>query len=207
MQKQEFPGKFIVLEGIDGSGISTQSGILKRYLENKYGRKVLLSKEPSEGPIGTLIRQVLTHRIQGIQDESLALLFAADRIDHLQHRIVPALQQGSTVICDRYVWSSIAYQGMKMDEQWILETNKYAIKPDLTIFVKVRPEVSIERITQNRFQTDVFEKETILNAVMSNYIQIMNTWRKQGENILELSGEDSVENIAKTIAHTVDLLM
>lgn len=176
MQTQQFSGKFIVLEGTDGSGISTQSALLKRYIENKHGKKVLLAKEPSEGPIGTLIRQVLTHRVQGIREESLTLMFAADRMDHLQHKIIPALEQGALVICDRYVWSSFAYQGIKIDEQWILETNKYALKPDLTIFVKVRPQVSMERIRQNRFQIDVFEQEVILKEVMANYIKIRNNF-------------------------------
>ncbi len=190
-------GKFIVFEGIDGSGISTQTNRLRLFLETNHDIKAILAKEPSEGPIGTLIRQVLSRRLQGVDNTSLALLFAADRIDHNQNKILPALEKGDYVICDRYLWSSYAYQGMKNDSIWIQEINKYAYRPDLTIFIRVRPETSLRRITSSRFQTELFERTDILQHVLDNYIKLYNQWKDLGENVVEIDGErepDIIEN-------------
>lgn len=194
----ELKGKFIVFEGIDGSGISTQTARLRAYLESN-NIKAILAKEPSEGPVGTLIRQVLSGRMHGIDDSCLALLFAADRIDHNRNKIIPALAQGDYVICDRYLWSSYAYQGMKNDPAWIQEINRHAYKPDLTIFIRVRPETSLKRITGSRFQTEIFEKLDILQQVLDNYIKLFNQWKDSGETVVEIDGEQEPDVIEKEI--------
>lgn len=203
MEKKINRGKFIVLEGIDGSGISTQAQIIKSWLEKKYEKKVLLTKEPSDGPIGAMIRQVLNKRLKGIDEKSLALLFAADRIDHLKHKILPALNQGSFVICDRYLWSSLAYQGLKIDESWILKINKFSFKPDLIIFIKVKPEVSLQRIYNNRFQIDVFEKKEILKQVYRNYLDILEKWEDSKEKVVIINGENNPDKVTQEIQDSI----
>ncbi|HHV64745.1 MAG TPA: dTMP kinase [Peptococcaceae bacterium] len=201
---EQSQGKLIVLEGIDGSGISTQTVRLKNFLETKYGLKVVLTKEPSDGPIGTIIRQILSGRVVGVSASSLALLFAADRLDHNNNKIKPALRQGDYVICDRYIWSSFAYQGMQNDISWIKEINKYAYKPDLTIFIKVRPETSLKRILGSRFQTEIFEKVEILEQVLANYIKIFTEWKDLGEEVRVINGEQEPNLVEMDIALAVE---
>lgn len=203
MSQKKLKGKFIVFEGIDGSGISTQTQRLKSLLESQYQVKTILAKEPSEGPCGVIIRQVLSGRTLGIKDSSLALLFAADRIDHNHNKIIPVLEKGDFVICDRYLWSSYAYQGMHNDPAWIKEINKYAYKPDLTIFIKVRPEVSIQRITGSRFQTELFEKVDILQKVLDNYIELSQEWQNSGEPVVEIDGEQDPDDVEREIRQAV----
>lgn len=199
MKSEKYKGKFIVLEGIDGSGISTQSQELKKILESEFDCKAILTKEPSTGPIGVTIRQVLSRRISGIEDNSLALLFAADRVDHNLNTIIPALQQSKHVICDRYLWSSLAYQGMKEDIEWLEQINRYAYKPDLTIFIKVRPETSLRRITTSRLKTEIFEELGILQQVYDNYIKIFKKWQDLGEQVIEIDGEQPSETVTAEI--------
>lgn len=199
MKSQQYKGKFIVLEGIDGSGISTQSQELKRILESELASKAILTKEPSTGPVGVTIRQVLSRRISGIEDNCLALLFAADRVDHNLNTIIPALQQGKHVICDRYLWSSIAYQGRTEDLEWLEQINRYAYKPDLTIFIKVRPDTSLERITTSRLKTEIFEERHILQQVYDNYIKLFKKWQDLGEQVIVIDGEQSSEEVTAEI--------
>jgi dTMP kinase len=204
LHKKNPKGKFIVFEGIDGSGISTQTQRLKSLFESKYGIKAVLAKEPSEGPIGTIIRQVLSDRVIGIDDSCLALLFAADRIDHNNNKIKPVLEQGDFVICDRYLWSTYAYQGMHNDYDWIKEINKFAYKPDLTIFIKVQPETSLKRITKSRFKTEKFEKVDVLGQVMVNYIKLIKEWKDLGEQVVEIDGERDPELVEKEIKTVIE---
>lgn len=199
LYKGRTKGKFIVLEGIDGSGISTQVQKLKGFLETTYGVKAILAKEPSEGPIGTLIRQFLNGRMVGIDDKSLALLFAADRIDHNIEKIMPVLEKGDYIICDRYLWSSYAYQGIKNDMAWLQEINKYVYEPDLTIFIKVRPEISLQRITGSRYKTEIFEEHKVLQHVFDNYLKILDEWKRSRKNVVEINGEQNLESVEKDI--------
>lgn len=159
-------GKFIVLDGIDGSGTTTHAEELKNWLVNQ-GYAVVLTQEPSSRKIGALIRTIIkTHDTSPTVD---ALLFAVDRVDHLETIIKPALEANKIVISDRYVESSIAYQtaaGLKMT--WILEINKFAEKPDLTIILDVPPEVGLSRKPKLE---DKFEDVTFLPKVREIYLQ------------------------------------
>ncbi|MDA8226924.1 MAG: dTMP kinase [Desulfitobacterium hafniense] len=192
-------GKFIVLEGVDGSGITTQTERLKHWLEAHTGDKVLMTKEPSEGPVGFLIRQALTKRVVGLSQETLALLFAADRLDHIKHKILPALEEGNHVVCDRYLMSSLAYQGLELDIEWIKEVNACAIPVDLTIFIKVDPSTTMNRIKTKRFQVDLFEQEATLRTVLSNYELIISQGKQSGYNIVQIDGEQSLDQVTYTI--------
>lgn len=196
-------GRFIVIEGVDGSGISTQVARLQDWLEKRTGRKVLSTKEPSEGPVGLILRQALNQRLQGFSQEVLALLFAADRLDHLNHWIQPALAEGYHVICDRYLWSSLAYQGESAGQDWVEQINAKALKPDLTLFIRVEPEVTMERIRNNRFQVELFEKEAFLKRVLARFDVLARRAQDQGEQVALIDGSMSVESVAKAIQDQV----
>ncbi len=170
-------GKFIVFEGIDGSGTSTQSKALNRNLR-EGGSPSIHTWEPSDRPVGQLIRQMLSGEITSSGDHKhdrhlFALLFAADRQDHLWHQeggIQRTLAQGTHVVCARYVLSSLAYEGEGSDELAFVESlNASFPLPDLTVYLDCPVEVALHRITSTRDQIDVFENEEKLNRVRSNY--------------------------------------
>src|ERR1700753_1951050 len=154
---RRFPGLFVVLEGIDGCGSTTPAKLLSKATKSR-GPEVVLTCEPSSGPIGSLIRQVLSRRLF-VQDatgprnfawSTMALLFAADRMDHLDSTVAPALRAGQVVISDRYDLSSLAYQSVIAHHgpdsiPWIRELNSQALRPDVTIVIDVPAEVAEER--------------------------------------------------------------
>ena len=144
MKRRAWKGRFIVFEGIDGSGTTTQATLAAAALRAD-GFRVLQTREPSDRPIGMLIRQALQGRVGlpvsggPLTEGTLALLFAADRLDHLEAEILPALRPGQLVICERYLLSSLAYQGAACSIDWVEQINAGAISPDLTIFLDVKP--------------------------------------------------------------------
>ncbi len=160
-------GKFIVLEGIDGCGKTTHAKLLAQWLTEK-GHSVLHTKEPSRGPIGLLLRDYLKKDSLPLID---ALLFTADRAEHLEKEVKPALEEGKIVVCERYVYSTIAYQvAQGLDKTWLTELNAFAIKPDLTILLDLASEVSVKRTsTKEKFETLEF-----LTKVRKNYLALAN---------------------------------
>lgn len=159
-------GCFIVFEGIDGSGKTVQLERLKKNLE-KENYLVVATKEPTVNlPIGRLIRKILYENV-GVSKIALALLFAADRADHTDKKIKPALTEGAVVISDRYVYSSLAYQGKGMkidlDLEWLKTINKYIIPPDIVIFLDITPEIGQKRLSngQIRVQDHTYFEELI----------------------------------------------
>ncbi|KPJ56581.1 hypothetical protein AMJ49_04510 [Parcubacteria bacterium DG_74_2] len=190
MKKNPYPGKFIVFEGIDGSGQSTQADKLVYYLDKSH-----LTKEPTNNLIGGLIRGQLTHNWQTKQ-ECLQLLFAADRAHHLEKEIIPLLEKGITVVCDRYFFSTIAYGALEIkDWDWLIEINKQFLLPDLTFLLKVSPKICLGRIKKNRFSIELFEREKVLEKVWQNYEKLS----KEFENIHIINGEQSPEKVFKQV--------
>ena len=147
-------GIFVVFEGIDGAGTTTQATRYSSYLRDKR-RMVHLTREPSPGPIGSVIRMVLSQRLllpPTLHAETMALLFAADRIDHDQAEIAPHLRDGAVVLSDRYDLSSLAYQSATADAEnlestisWIRELNRYALRPEVFVILDVSPSVAAAR--------------------------------------------------------------
>jgi len=167
-------GKFIVIEGIDGAGTTTQAALLTQMLQQK-GLPVIQTAEPSNGPIGMMIRSILTRRMtlpekEGrLNQKALTLLFAADRLDHLETVIRPALEAGTYVICDRYSPSTFSYQGVGVsNEQWLTEVDSEAIAPDIIIYLKISVQDALARIHSRR-ETEIFEKEEFLTKVITRY--------------------------------------
>lgn len=183
-------GKFITLEGIDGAGLSTHSDRLQRWLNRVGGKQAYLTKEPTNGPIGAQIRLKLAGRLE-IDEATLALLFAADRMDHLYVDVIPKLANGIHVVCDRYYLSSLAYQSLTLDLDWIMAINAKARRPDLTVLLDVPASISIDRIARERHVVECFETEAILDRVRQNFLEIVDQLRARGENIVVIQGADA----------------
>ncbi len=169
-------GRFIVLEGIDGAGTTTQLRMLSDRL-SAAGHKIHSTREPSDGPIGNLLRGVLSGRIRmstsagggPLDQRAIALLFAADRLDHLTSEIEPALLRGFHVITDRYLASSIAYQSLFAPTDWVSEINAYASSPDLTVLLDVDPKIALGRMQQGRVGEELYERLELLEKIASTY--------------------------------------
>ena len=192
-------GRFIVLEGLDWAGTTTQTERLAAALRAE-GHAVLTSREPSDGPIGTLIRQALTGRLvipgthAPLAPETLALLFAADRTDHLQARVLPALARGEIVLCDRYLLSSLAYQGKDLPMDWVEVVNGCAISPDLTLFVEVAPAVAARRRAGRGGPAELFEADEAQRRIAKAYLAAIR--RREGrERIVRIDGGQPPEAV------------
>ena len=143
-------GVFIVFEGIDGSGKSTHIKALAKELKGR-GYNVIQTSEPSKDRIGNFIRRYAERNDHRLTPETEALLFAADRFEHVMTVVEPALKRGRIVISDRYLYSSLAYQGAGgLDLDWIREMNRFAPKPDLGILLDLPPEFSLQRVERRK---------------------------------------------------------
>ncbi len=211
--QRKYAGFFIVVEGIDGCGSTTHSKLLAKTLRNT-GRGVLHTCEPTAGPIGGLIRQVLQHRlfvpdISGPRTfawSTMALLFAADRLDHLDSHIVPALRDGSIVVSDRYDLSSVAYQSATAPSgqsvvPWIRELNACAIRPDLTIVINVPLDVAEERRRGRGGTEEVFENRTIQERLVGLYAKAEEL--VPGDRVVHVSGIGEQPEVATRILDAV----
>ncbi|MFM7329381.1 MAG: dTMP kinase, partial [Bacteroidota bacterium] len=151
---------FIAFEGIDGSGKSTQVALLAEHLES-IGHRVYCTAEPTTRPIGKMIREIFAGK-QEADHKVIAALFAADRLDHLlnsEDGILKKMEEGFTVLSDRYFLSSYAYHSVHMPMDWVIEANRMAkdiLKPDVHIFIDAEPEVCMERIRKNRTSTELY---------------------------------------------------
>jgi dTMP kinase len=185
-------GRFIVVEGIDGSGKSTVCKALKISLE-EHGETIYLTKEPTENPIGSLIRLHMSRRVK-FDERVIALLFAADRIDHIVNDndgIMKYLDAGTTVISDRYYHSSFAYHRMHCPTDWIHTINSYStdlLRPDFCFFIDVSPKTSLERIQRGRHTKERYESESQLQKVRSYYHEALKDL-ESCENIVFIDGE------------------
>lgn len=205
MKKNTYPGKFIVFDGLDGSGMSTQAAKLVDFLNEKkqkfrFGHTgVHLTKEPTSSLIGGLIKSQLTHDWKSSQ-ECLQLLFSADRAYHLEKEIIPLLERGVIVVCDRYFFSTLAYGSLGINDfNWLLNLQKQFLVPDITFFLRVSPKICIERISKERFEATLFEKEEMLGMVWRNYEKLA----KRFKNINVLNGERPVDKISQDIQKIV----
>jgi len=198
--------QLIVLEGLDGAGTTTQAKRLVQHLDSR-GRQAHLTREPSDGPIGRLIREMLTgkHAIadQTIAQSTFGLLFAADRLDHLQREVEPQLAAGVTVVSDRWYHSSLAYQGTGADRDWITTLNARARRPDLTIFLQVRPEIAAQRrVAAGRVQ-ELFEDMRMQQDVDAGYRATITELTAQGERIEVIDGELPADQVFQMIGALV----
>lgn len=203
-------GRFVVLEGLDGAGTTTQARLLCEALRAAK-RRVHVTAEPSGGPAGALVRQILTRRVSGpdggVDPGALALLFAADRLDHVAAEIAPKLRAGYDVISDRFTLSSLAYQGVTTgDMDWIERLNSRAAVPDVTIFLRVRADVAFGRRQAATVDREIFEVGPFQRKVAASYDRGIVRLRAQGQKIVEVDGEASVEAVAAAVRAEVEKL-
>jgi dTMP kinase len=194
--------RLIILEGLDGAGTTTQARRLAEHLGSR-GRQAHLTREPSDGPIGRLIREMLTgqHAIidQAIAQSTFGLLFAADRLDHLQREVEPELAAGVTVVSDRWYHSSLAYQGTGADRDWITTLNARARRPDLTIFLQVRPEIAAQRRVAAGRAHELFDDLQMQRDVDAGYRATIAELTALGERIEIVDGELPADQVFQRI--------
>lgn len=164
-------GRFIVIEGADGVGTTTQTQALAQALR-KRGRTVVTTCEPSQGLIGRMIRGSLAQAVDHPTDrKALALLFAADRLDHVAREVAPALAAGTDVVTDRYVLSSLVYQSLDAPLAWVQELNRHAQAPDATVLLTIPAAVALKRLAQRRGR-DIFEDDESQLVVHRRYQEL-----------------------------------
>lgn len=184
-------GNFIVFEGIDGSGKSTQVQLLKNRLA-RMGVPFYATFEPTDSPIGSLIHQMMTGRVVS-DNKVVAALFVADRLDHLLNPlngVCAKIQDGISVISDRYYFSSYAYHSVDMPMDWVVAANSQSaeiLRPSVTVFIDVDPEDAIRRIAKTRSQPELFETRERLISVRKKYFEAFEKLR-DSENVLVVDG-------------------
>ena len=195
-------GRFFALEGIDGSGKSTQLPLLARRLE-ALGRPCVQTREPTGGPMGALLRQVLTGQVT-CDSRVVAHLFVADRLDHLLRKgggLLALVEGGTDVLCDRYYFSSYAYQSVDLPLEWVIGANRPCadlLRPDATLFLDVDPELALERIVRGRNHTELFETRERLTRTREQYFRAFEA-EKDRERILILPGDLPPEELSRAI--------
>jgi dTMP kinase len=194
----------IVLEGIDGAGTTTQARRLTAALVAE-GRDAHLTREPSDGPVGRLLREMLAGRHAPVDATTMALLFAADRADHIQREVAPALARGAVVVSDRWYHSSLAYQGAGEERAWIGVLNARARRPDLTILLDVDPAVAAARRAAAGRPDELYDAIEMQRRVASGYREVAAELAGR-ERIVILDGGRAVDALAAEVlrlAHEV----
>lgn len=173
---------FIVFEGIDGSGTSTQSELLANCIQKKFQKEVYLTHEPTQyGKVGTLLHDTITKKISAeerIHPVGLQFLFLADRTDHVVKKIQPALNKGKIVICDRYFWSTVAYASLCGADEILKKNKPLFLEPDITIFLDISAKRGLQRVKKRGTTDDLFEKEEMLEKVAKSYRNHLNVDKK-----------------------------
>lgn len=201
-KKNVSKGNFIAFEGIDGSGKSTQIRMLDARMKEQ-GIYCYTTMEPTDSPIGSLIHQIMMGRIK-TDNKVIAALFVADRLDHLLNDvngIVNKINEGTTVITDRYYFSSYAYHSVDMPMDWVIKANEQSsniLRPTVNVFIDISPDVAIERIAKNRFHQELFEKKSRLIKVREKYLEAFDKLKEE-ECIIKVDGNRSEQEIADDI--------
>ena len=196
-------GKFIVFEGIDGAGKTTQVKLLAERLQAE-GKRVEITAEPTGGPEGKLLREALGGRIRKSECE-MAVMFVADRIAHNIDEVsgINALvDAGAYVICDRYYYSTLAYQGQSTDYEWVKSMNlgcPEIRRPDLCVYLDLTPEQSLARISKGRESVEIYENIETLTRVRNTFLSIIDDLRAEGDSISVVDASRSPEEIAEEI--------
>lgn len=194
-------GRFVVLEGLDGAGTTTQVERIAHALRAE-GERVCVTRQPSDGPVGAQLRAALTGRLglpnrRGpLTEDTLALLFAADRLDHLAAVVEPAIERGEIVLCDRYVLSSLAYQGSALPMAWVESINSRARRPDLTLFLEVKVDVASRRRAARGGEPELFEADERQRRIARQYMAAIRR-RTPKERIVRIDGGQGVEAVTE----------
>ncbi len=197
-------GRLIVFEGIDGAGKTTQINMICARLKED-GRRVTATAEPTEGPVGGLIREAL-EGVTARTECEMATLFTADRVAHNvnpAHGIRKLVNDGYIVISDRYYYSTLAYQGSATDFDWVRALNcdcPDIRTPDLCVFLDLTPQASMERIGKNRVNTEIYENEKKLAEVRENF---MRTFAALPDRVVVINADRPIEAVAEDVYRAV----
>lgn len=164
------PGIFIAFDGLDGSGLSTQSLMLRDYLIEK-DRDVVLTKEQTEGLVGGIVKSAIRGEWK-TSPLALQLLFAADRAHHVAMQIEPSLEKNKTVICDRYILSALAYGSFNIDMDFMKKLNSKFRKPDINFIIDTPPEICLDRIKKSRSHLELFEEKEKLEKIRQIFLSV-----------------------------------
>lgn len=188
-------GVFICLEGIDGSGKTSVAHHLVGALA-RNGYNAVYTAEPSKGAIGRIVKKSILQGGRRLPRVLEAVLFAVDRVDHIEREVTPLLNEGKIVVCDRYLYSSISYQGADGAMlEWVKGINKHAIKPDLAIYIDVPPEVVIDRIKRKK---SIMETLPIQKRVREVYLNLVSE-----KQLMMVDGNASKHKVAKNVEDLV----
>lgn len=201
MIKNNYPGKFIVFDGLDGSGQSTQTSLLRDFLVEK-GYQVIITKEPTlDSEAGKKIRQILDEKIK-IEPDKFQELFAQDREEHLEKVVIPALKKGKWVISDRYFFSSFAFGASDgLDFDWLIKINDNFLLPDRTFILKVQPEVCLDRIDKRGTAKTLFEKKEKMVKIWAVY----ETFPKRFPETAIIDGEKTIPEVFEQVKNIIEL--
>lgn len=187
-------GVFICVEGLDGCGKTTQTKLLVRRLKRTCS--AVYTCEPSRGDIGRFIKKNYLHADTRGSVEVEALLFAADRVEHVKDEVLPALGEGKIVVSDRYVFSSLAYQGAAgLDLGWIERVNEHAVRPDLAVFIDVEPDTVIRRLKRKRSVMENLETQLEVRDVYLKYVEM--------GKLVRIDGNKPKREVARDLSNLV----
>ncbi len=193
---------FIAFEGLDGSGKTTQAQLLSEKLKSE-GLNLYPTAEPTASPIGKLIKDIFHHKMEA-DHRTIAALYAADRLHHLTNNIDGLLkkhQEGYTIVSDRYYFSSYAYHSVYMDMEWVIQINALSagmLRPDLTIYIDVPPDVCMRRLNKNRETVELYESTENLKRVREKYFEAFDRFRNE-ERIAIIDGLGTAEEISRRV--------
>jgi len=194
MEKNDYPGEFIVFEGLDGSGQSTQAELLENFLKEK-GYDVVKTKEATKtSTVSQEIRDILDKK-KKVSPQELQALFAKDREEHLNNFITPNLKGRKIVISDRYFFTSFAFGSIDVELSWLIKINNKFLMPDLTFFIDVRPDICLERIEKRGKATTLFEEKEKFEKVYKNFKKIIEIFPQ----IKIINGEKSIGEVFEEI--------
>jgi dTMP kinase len=198
-------GRFIVLEGLDGAGISTQARRLAGRLDRETA-SYYCTREPTDGPVGSQIRLALTGRLR-IDPVTIALMFAADRSDQIHTSLLPRLEAGVHVVSERHVLSSLAYQGAQLgDPAWVRAINREnmrALTPDLTVFLDVPPDTALRRIDSGRHARELYERRDTLASTRAAFMAAIEAVRADGARVEILDAARPIAAVEEDVAGLV----
>ena len=199
-------GLFISFEGIDGCGKSTQADLLRSYLESK-GEQVELLREPGGTALSEQIREILLNPNNEKMDPSTeSILLSASRAQLTREIIIPALERGNVVICDRYADSTLAYQGYGrgINLEWLEKLNAFAtagLKPDITLLVDLPVDEAFNRMQSKSFDRIEMEGIEFLDKVRSGYLELTDRFSKR---YFMIDGMETIEEISKKIINKIE---
>lgn len=200
MERRDFPGTFIVVEGVDGSGTTTQAEKLADHLDGYYTAEHTDRIHGREFPIGRKVEEMISS--DDYSAEAIALGFAADRMVHLEEEIIPRLEEGETVVCDRYYHSSLVYQpALGADRDWVRQLNRYAVRPGLTVVLDVSAETGMERLDERGRDGNIFENLSFQEEVAARYRKLP---EQLDETVEVVDGSGTIDEVFSSVLDAVE---